>query len=169
MAKTVAQLLAERLAENGFDREDTAMPVTGLPPVDWAIRFHIRMHDVNHILMEAPNTPLGEAYVGGAEAAALGIPRLAAIVGFDGICRLTPAFAALPRGEMLRTMLRGYDRHLHCPTKVLTGLPGAYSIEAVLPLTLAEAQARTGVVPMGASSAARRRATHQPAVLQPTS
>ncbi|AGY56969.1 hypothetical protein [Gloeobacter kilaueensis] len=156
MNLTVGELLRRRFAEHGFDRPDNAIPLTGVAPVDWAIRFHIERHDVTHILMEAPNTPLGEAYVGGAEAASLGIPRLAAIVGFAVICRLDADFDRMPRREMLLSMLRGYDRHLHCPTKIVTGQPGVYSIEAVLPLTLGEAQRRTGIVPMAART--RRRA-----------
>ncbi|MBW4699931.1 MAG: hypothetical protein KME03_18935 [Aphanocapsa lilacina HA4352-LM1] len=145
---TVGELLKQRFAEHGFDKPDNAIPITHIPPVDWAIRFHIDRHDVTHILMEAPNTPLGEAYVGGAEAASLGIPRLAAIVGFALICRLDVDFDRVPRRAMLLSMLRGYDRHLYCRTKMVTGQPGVYRVEDVLPLTLAEARRLTGIVGM---------------------
>lgn len=147
---TVAELLRQRLQAHSFDQPDNAMPLTGILPVDWAIRFHIERHDVTHILMEAPNTPLGEAYVGGAEAASLGIPRLAAIVGFAAICRLAPEFDRVPRREMLLSMLRGYDNHLHCKHRIVTGQPGVYKLEVVLPLALREAQVLTGIVPMHA-------------------
>jgi hypothetical protein len=150
MAKTIAELLQNRFAEHGFDKPDNAIPITHIPPVDLAIRFHIDRHDVTHILMEAPNTPLGEAYVGGAEAASLGIPRLAAIIGFAAICKLDGDFDAVPRRDMLKMMLKGYDRHLHCKSRVVTGQPGVYSVEAVLPLTVPEAQQLTCIVPMHA-------------------
>ena len=151
MDATVAQLLAQRLAEHGLNQPENAIPLTGIPPVDWAIRFHIERHDVTHILMEADNTPLGEAYVGGAEAASLGIPRLAAIVGFAAICRLDPDFDAVPRRAMLESMLRGYDGQLHNPCKIVTGQTGVYRLEDVLPLTLTAAQQLTGVVSVPAA------------------
>lgn len=147
MHATVAELLVQRLDAHGLNQPENAIPLTGILPVDWAIRFHIERHDVTHILMEADNTPLGEAYVGGAEAASLGIPRLAAIVGFAAICRLDPDFDAVPRRAMLESMLRGYDGQLHNSCKIVTGQPGVYKLEDVLPLTLADAQKLTRVVP----------------------
>jgi hypothetical protein len=148
LKKTVKALLEERLKEHHFDEPDNQMPVTNFWLVDQAIQFHIERHDVTHILMEADNMPLGEAYVGGAEAASLGIPRLAAIIGFDAICRLAPTFRAIPRREMLQAMLQGYDAQFQKAMPIVTGQAQVYDLEKVLAMTLEEAQAYTRIKPM---------------------
>jgi hypothetical protein len=146
--KTVKTLLEERFKEHHFDELDNQMPVTNFWPVDQAIQFHIERHDVTHILMEADNMPLGEAYVGGAEAASLGIPRLAAIIGFDAVCRLAPTFRAIPRRKMLQAMLQGYDAQFQKAMPIVTGQAQVYDLEKVLAMTLEEAQAYTRIKPM---------------------
>jgi hypothetical protein len=148
LKKTVKALLEERFKEHRFDEPDNQMPVTNFWLVDQAIQFHIERHDVTHILMEADNMPLGEAYVGGAEAASLGIPRLAAIIGFDAICRLAPTFRVIPRKEMLQAMLRGYDAQFQKARSIVTGQAQVYDLEKVLAMTLEEAQAYTRIKPM---------------------
>jgi hypothetical protein len=148
LKKTVKALLEERFKKHRFDAPDNQMPVTKFWPVDQAIQFHIERHDVTHILMEADNMPLGEAYVGGAEAASLGIPRLAAIIGFDVLCRLAPTFCAIPRREMLRAMLQGYDAQFQKAMPIVTGQAQVYGLEKVLAMTLEEAQAYTRIKPM---------------------
>jgi hypothetical protein len=149
LKKTVKVLLEERFKQHRFDAPDNQMPVTNFWPVDQAIQFHIERHDVTHILMEADNTPPGEAYVGGAEAASLGIPRLAAIIGFDILCRLTPTFRAFPRRAMLRSMLRGYDAQFQKALPIVTGQERVYDLKKVLDMTLKEAQAYTRIKSMG--------------------
>jgi hypothetical protein len=148
LKKTVKALLEERFKKHHFDDPDNQLPVTNLWLVDQAIQFHIQRHDVTHILMEADNMPLGEAYVGGAEAASLGIPRLAAIVGFDVLCRLAPTFRVIPRREMLRSMLQGYDAQFQKAMPIVTGQAQVYDLEKVLDMTLEEAQAYTRIKPM---------------------
>jgi hypothetical protein len=148
LQKTVKALLEERFKKHRFDAPDNQIPVTNFWPVDQAIQFHIERHDVTHILMEADNLPLGEAYVGGAEAASLGIPRLAAIIGFDCLCRLAPTFRVLPRREMLQSMLQGYDGQFQKAMPIVTGQGQVYDLEKVLGMTLAEAQAYTRIKPM---------------------
>ncbi len=148
LKKTVKVLLEERLKQHGFDNPNNQIPVTNVWPVDQAIQFHIERHDVTHILMEADNTPPGEAYVGGAEAASLGIPRLAAIIGFDVLCRLAPTFRVMPRRAMLQFMLSGYDAQFQKAMPIVTGQKQVYDLEKVLNMTLEEAQAYTRIKPM---------------------
>jgi hypothetical protein len=158
LKKTVKALLEERFKKHRFDDPDNQMPVTNFWPVDQAIQFHIERHDVTHILMEADNRPLGEAYVGGAEAASLGIPRLAAIIGFDILCRLAPTFRVIRRREMLRSMLKGYDAQFQKAMPIVTGQAQVYDLEKVLDMTLEEAQAYTRIKPMEKRNSLRTKA-----------